>query len=192
MNPVLEFVGYLGGAAVVVGGLSSWIGKIYADRVLQTEQSKHNSDLKTLESELRQKVESRILELNLELAMFRDKTLKAHNDKLSCYASAIDGVAGFMAKISSHSNRMIDAVVLQRAFIDFDSSRIMNYGHMILFAPQNVIDAYDALVEYFLECAIEGKQFSWKDARSMSLNFINAARLDIGINPSPVQYNGKR
>lgn len=36
MAEVMEALGLLGGAAAVVGALSAWIGKLWADRILSS------------------------------------------------------------------------------------------------------------------------------------------------------------
>lgn len=46
-------IGSVGGAGVIIFGLSSWLGKIWASRLMQKEVSKHAEKLESLKSELK-------------------------------------------------------------------------------------------------------------------------------------------
>ena len=104
MAEVMEALGLLGGAAAVVGALSAWIGKLWADRILSREGREHQNRLKELESSLRHQVDAQLAQVNFELGTLKEKTLKAHADKLVCYGFAIDGVAKLLAEFSAFVN----------------------------------------------------------------------------------------
>lgn len=190
MAEVMEALGLLGGVAAVVGALSAWIGKLWADRILSRESSEHQSRLKELESSLRHQVDAQLAQVNFELGTLKEKTLKAHADKLVCYGFAIDGVAKLLAEFSAFVNDVPGARSFDEAFVDFDSARIRAYGHMALVAPQSVMTAYDTLVEYFISVRNGEVQADWKKGRELALAWINAARTDMGVDPTPVRYEG--
>jgi len=190
MSAFLEVVAQLGGAAVMVGGLSAWIGKLWADRILQRESTDHQRRLKALEAELRHDVDTQLARLHTELATLKEKTLKAHADKLACYGFAIDGASKLLADMSALAGGLPGARSFEQAFAEFDSVRIRAYGHMAMVAPQPVMDAFDAMVEYFIRVRSGDEKPDWVKARNFALSWINAARVDIGVDPTPVRYQG--
>lgn len=191
MEGFLWFIAQLGGSAVIVGVLSTWIGRLWADRILKREDAEHQARLKKLESDLRHQVDSKLAHLESELATLRDKTLRAHADKLACYAFAVDSTAAFMSELSVILRNQLGAARYQSAFAAFDAGRIKAYGHMALVAPQAVMDAYDKLVDYFLLVDGNMESASWESARHLALNWINAVRNDLGVDPTPIEYRGK-
>lgn len=190
MPPFLEVLVQLGGAAAIVGALSAWIGKLWADRILQRESSDHQRRLKELESSLRHQVDTQLAQVNFELSTLKEKTLKAHADKLNCYGYAIDGVAELLGKFSASLNNMPGSKPFHEAFDEFDAKRIRAYGHMAMVAPQPVMSAYDAVIEYFIGIRNGQERADWKKGRELVLVWINAARADIGVDPTPVRYEG--
>lgn len=192
MSAFIEVISQLGGAAVIVAALSVWIGRLWADRILSNESAAHQQRLKELESNLRHQVDTQLARLQSELGTLKEKTLKAHADKIACYSFAIDGASKLLADLSATSTGVRGAPTFQDSFAEFDRSRIRAYGHMALVAPQSVLDAYDALVGYFLDVNEGRQQANWAKARELALAWINAARMDIGVDPSPVSYRGPR
>lgn len=185
-----EFLFQLGGAAAIVAALSAWIGKLWADRILQRESSDHQRRLKALEAELRHDVDAQLARLQTELATLKEKTLKAHADKLACYGFAIDGASKLLADLSALAGGLPSARPFEQAFADFDAVRIRAYGHMAMVAPQPVMDAYDEMVEYFIHVRSGEEKPDWVKARNFALSWINAARVDIGVDPTSISYRG--
>ena len=52
LQTVLALLGALGGGAVIVFGFSSWLGKVWADRLMQRARAEHDHQLATLRAEL--------------------------------------------------------------------------------------------------------------------------------------------
>lgn len=190
MSAFWEFLFQLGGAAAIVGAFSAWIGKLWADRILQRERSDHERRLKELESSLRHQVDAQLAQVNFELSTLKEKTLKAHADKLACYGFAIDGASKLLSDISALNAGLPSARPFAQAFAEFDAARIRAYGHMAMVAPQAVMDAFDAMVEHFIHLESGQQKPDWVAARNLALAWINAARQDIGIDPTPISYRG--
>ncbi len=51
-NLVLTMLSSIGGAGVVIAGLSAWIGNLWSKRILEVEKSAHKAELARLNSEL--------------------------------------------------------------------------------------------------------------------------------------------
>lgn len=52
LNIVVAGVVSIGGGGAIVLGLSSWLGKVWADRLMESEKATHDRDLERLRSEL--------------------------------------------------------------------------------------------------------------------------------------------
>lgn len=50
VKTILAAIGALGGVAVVVGGLSAWLGKIWADKLYLKESAKHQKEIEELKN----------------------------------------------------------------------------------------------------------------------------------------------
>lgn len=50
--------------------------------------------------------------------------------------------------------------------------------------------AYDSLVEYFISVRNGEVQADWRKGRELALAWINAARTDMGVDPTSVHYEG--
>jgi hypothetical protein len=76
--------------------------------------------------------------------------------------------------------------------IEFNRERFRSYARLAMFAPQNVLDAYDAIVDY-LNDLLEAKHgYDWAAIRQLSQSFLNAARADVAIGTGSIVYKGKR
>ena len=53
----------LGGGAVIVFALSSWLGKVWANRLMEEDKARHAKDLKGLEADLSRVAEDRTRKL---------------------------------------------------------------------------------------------------------------------------------
>ena len=49
----LAVIGSVGGASLIILALSTWLGKVWANRLMQNEVSKHSEKLESLKSELK-------------------------------------------------------------------------------------------------------------------------------------------
>lgn len=74
----------------------------------------------------------------------------------------------------------------------FYVTRLRAYGYLAMLAPQSVMDQFDILIDNLLDILVDGKKMPWSEIRKRALNLLNAAREDIGLSDSPIQYNGHR
>lgn len=73
----------IGGGAAVILGLSSWLGKVWANRILEADRVRYQSQLEALKSDLSSGVErlKSDLLLNLEISKrFTEKQFHLYND----------------------------------------------------------------------------------------------------------------
>ena len=61
-----------------------------------------------------------------------------------------------------------------------------------MFAPQPVMDAQDAVVEYLHTGIEDPAQVTWPEFRKRALTMLNAIREDLGLDTRPIEYHGSR
>lgn len=184
-------LGSLGGAGVIVVGLSSWLGKVWAARLMDNERHKHERDLEALRASLKVQNDKQLTEISSDFEIFKQTHLREHNDKLAIYRAALDTIVPILAKIEL-------LVIGERGELSseekeaFENDRLRIYGYLAMLAPQSVMDANDAFIDLLLALIYDGEQTNWKTVRNSALRLTNAMRADIGLNKEPVAYNGNR
>ncbi|GJL55566.1 MAG: hypothetical protein NPIRA02_26980 [Nitrospirales bacterium] len=181
----------LGGGVVIVFALSNWLGKLWAERLMEKERAKHAEDLLKLRDDLQTRQNERIETLKNDLHIFKETHLKEHSEKIVIYRDVIDIVATMLSEL--------EGIVLgkQETLPDellksFERKRYRAYGYLGMFAPQKVMDAQDTLMDCLLSIIYDGKTVEWETIRNMALAFINAVRDDVGINKECIDYRGSR
>lgn len=172
---VTAAVASIGTAGILFFGLSSWLGKIWASRILENE--KHRLDT-ALEATKR------------DLDVIKETTLRFQNDKILIYRTVIETVARLLAALDSHeSGRLVTAEAGAR-YDEFNEQRIRIYGYLAMLAPQTVMDAQDDLIDHLLKITNGKAEYEWVKIREKALVMLNAVRADIGINDTPIAYHG--
>lgn len=180
----------VGGGGAVVIGMSGYLGKIWANRLMATEKAKHDADLERLRAELTAKNASELEGIRASVDLVKSKLLGAHTDKVVLYRMVTDIVAEMMADIVSAlgTGRPMDPERLFR----FERERYRAYGYLGVFAPQHVMNAFDAVIDNLLG-VIEGSSApSFQRARDLGIAMINEIRIDLDIDRSPIAYLGSR
>lgn len=167
----------IGGGSVVVLGLSTWFGKLWADKILAKQTSKLAAQLESTKR---------------ELDVVMQTTLRFQNDKMVIYRAVIDSVARLLASLDSHESGRLVANEAGARFDEFNEQRMRVYGYLAMLAPQSVMDAQDELMDHLLEISYGEATYEWANVREKALGLLNAVRDDIGIDKSPITYNGRR
>jgi len=66
-------LGSLGGGAAIIFGFSSWLGKVWGNRLMAKEKAEHSQELESLRSRLTQELESLRSRLTQELESLRSR-----------------------------------------------------------------------------------------------------------------------
>lgn len=183
----------LGGGGAIVVALSSWLGKLWAERLMAKERSKYERELTELRANLEKANEESVRKLQTSLEIYRDTYLKQHNDKLGTYGFVISTLSEYLADMDLIlRGKQPEGDVLDR----FNRARLKAHGHLAMLAPQNVMDAWDSLIE-FLFIALEQnpkapQHENWKEMRRRAYILINLIREDVGIDKSRIEYRGSR
>ncbi|WP_113631913.1 hypothetical protein DUT67_12115 [Pectobacterium peruviense] len=174
-------------AGAIILGLSSWLGKIWAQRILQKEAHELKIQLNVAEHKLNVSLKT----IEKELDFMKDKYVSIRNDKVLIYRGIIDLIASLLAKLDAyHMNRLSQDEAMKH-FDVFNEQRIRLYGYMAMFAPQRVMDTQDELIDYLLQVAYDNRPYVWEEIRTIAIGLINEIRKDVGIDQAPIEYNGK-
>lgn len=155
----------IGSAGAILFAMSSWLGKVWASRILERERN--------------------------ELSILKEAFLKEHSEKVSTYKVVIDVVAKILADLDKWSLGDLSPEEGKEAFHSFNEKRLRVYGYLGIVAPQAVMDSQDALMEKIISVSKGQEQYEWSEIRQRALVLINEIRKDIAIDKSPISYNGK-
>ena len=173
------------GSLVVVAACAAWLGRVWEKRIEAREQAEHAKALESLKAELTKTAEIEIARLESELTILREKALGAHDLKIQLYRDVTEPLSEFMLLIEE---KRVTPETLRR----FNLERGNSYARLAMFAPQEVLDGYDALVDYFND-HLEGKvRYDWPVLRRLIHQYLNAARRDVAIGAGEVIYKGHR
>lgn len=178
----------VGSGGAIVFGLSGWLGRVWADRLMAKEQAAHERDLTELRNRLESQAQRALTTMETDLSIFKDKHLRGFHDKLATYRTVIDLVSEILGDFDhwQSTNQPLPAerlAVLNRA-------RLKAYGYLALLASQSVMDAFDRLFDHLLLIAHGNASYVWADVRKLSLELLNEARKDIAIDSSAIEYRG--
>ena len=179
----------LGGAGAIIIGLSSWLGKIWASRIMAADRAKHDRELEKLRSDLMRANEADLNRLKSELEVRRHVQIQEHQDKIAIYWLVADIVSDILADLDRlPTNAPYPADLEDR----FNRQRMKAYGYLGMLASQDVIDAYDRLIDYLIDVIGSARPHEWSQVRELILDMLNHVRADIGINKLPIEYHGTR
>lgn len=186
---VLQIIASLGGGGLIVAGLSSWLGKLWADRLMERERADHEAQLTRLRADLEHQNQAQIEALRTELRLTEEKHMKGFQDRVAIYRMAVDIVADFLGDL----DRYLQAgqAIPEERYDMFNRMRMKAYGYLAMLASQRVMDAYDQLADHLLQIVGGQQSYEWDEVRRLTLGLLNAVRVDIGLDPSPIQYNGR-
>ena len=173
------------GGAIVMG-MASWIGKVWAERILRNETHELQKKLAVAQH----KLDLSIKTAERELDLIKDAHARIHNDKIAIYRGVIDLVAKLLATLDAFHMGRLPPDEAGRQFDNFNEQRMRLYGYMAMFAPQTVMNAQDKLIDHLL-CISHGKKtYVWDEVRIFALALINEIRCDVGIDKTDISYNG--
>lgn len=153
-------------SGVIVIALSSWLGKVWANRILENEKN--------------------------ALALLKEKYIKEHNEKFETYKTIIDVISKILADLDQWHLGDMSSEDGKKAFHTFNQDRLRAYGYLGMIAPQSVMDAQDALIDKIILVSRGVEKYNWSEIRVLALKLLNEIRNDIEINEekSTISYNG--
>ena len=189
----LAVLGSVGGGGLIVYHLSGLLGRVWAERLMERERQQFREDLERLRADLAQRNATALEAVRTEWDLLKGKLAGAHVEKIALYRMVTDVLAPMVADITfAQQGATITPEDAAARIATFEKGRLRAYGYLAMFAPQEVMDAHDALVDYVL-ASLEGSvPFDFVRLRTLAIAMLNAIRIDLGIDPRPIQYRGAR
>lgn len=178
MKVTLQALGTLLVQIAVSTGIVTVVGKIWVERRMASERARHEESIERLKNDLQ---------------LTKDKLLSAHHDKVAHYRQIVDLVAPMVAKIELliHAKDTATAEV-QQHLLAFEQERLRAYGYVGMFAPQPVMNRFDALIDYLFN-VVDGKdKYDFTHVRTLAIALLNEIRKDLKIDDSTIEYRGTR
>ncbi|MCH7373902.1 hypothetical protein MM182_00635 [Aeromonas sp. MR19] len=172
----LAIIASLGGSALLLATFSSWLGNIWAKRMLQNERAKNESVLE---------------ELKKELDVLKHKELTRHFDKLAIYKDVVHLISEILRELEA-------VALLKQKNINpdiensFSLCRNKAYGYISLVSTQEVMDKYNDMIDFFIPIMYEGQSTTWEEMRTKADTLLNEMRADLGIKDGQIVYRGSR
>jgi hypothetical protein len=167
----------IGGSGATVAAIyffSGWLGKVWAERILEADKHRYATELERLKAETQ-----------TELAIYRDKYLGMHRNKIELYRAAAAPIIELVTEVN-HGELTPEFVAA------YDRRRLEVHAHLALFAPQEVLDAYDRFIDYIFDALDKNQPPDWASFRTLGFDLINRMRADIGMTSEDVTYRGGR
>jgi len=183
----------IGGAAAVIFALSGWLGRIWANRLMETDRARHALDLEKLRAQFSRDAGVELEAMKRQFDVGMAHVLRETTDKLAIYRQIADMAAEVLGDFdAAYIPQFIPAVTVDPAsrFDKFNRQRMRTYGYLAMLAPQAVMDAFDALLDYLLVVATGREQYDWPKVRVFALALLNEMRKDVGIDKEPIEYRG--
>lgn len=161
----------LGGGAVLVFAFSSWLGKVWAGRLMAKETAKYEREIEHLKAVLQEQL---------------DRSSQTYRLKIELYKEVSGPIIDLIVKVEHNEGLRVEDVR------DFDKDRLYTTALLAMFAPQSVFDAYNRIIDYIYNSFEEKEQYSFPRFRELGLEFLSEVRKDIGLYSDSIAYRGNR
>lgn len=178
-----------GGSGVIIIACSSWLGKLWANRIMESEKAEHQKALEKLRNKLEEESSRNLESLKADLEIFKEQHLKGFHEKIEIYRMVIDVIADFIGEmdIRNHEEKGIEPDRVD----SFNRKRLKAYGYLVMIAPQSVMDANDNLTDHLIKVFNGSEPYEWPKIRGFGLELLNQIRLDLNFQKNEVTYNGE-
>jgi hypothetical protein len=124
---------------------------------MEKERASHDEALERLRSELRTKVDRDLAERAAKLEIAKEAITRDRIDRIAIYRVAVDLVASIVTKAEMALSGQREPLT-PTEHQEFEAQRLRIYAYMGMHAPQEVMDANDALTDYVLSVLYDGKE----------------------------------
>jgi hypothetical protein len=183
----------VGATTAIVLALSSWLGKVWATRIMDKERAAHSQELEKLRDDLQRNSNLTIEHFKRVLDQQIADATRDKDEKLRIYRATTDIVVTLLADLDElHSGQGAITTFLTKSVKEFNRERMRVYAYMAMHAPQSVMDANDELSDHLIDVLQGEVPYEWPQVRARAINLLNRIRVDVGIDKNPIEYRGRR
>jgi len=132
------------------------------------------------------KYDREIEHLKAELQRQLDRSSQTYRQKIELNKEVSQPIIDLIVKVEL--NEGLNDVDIHA----FDKDRLYTTALLAMFAPQNVFDAYNTIIDYIYNSFEEKEEYSFERFRKLGLEFLSEVRKDIGIYSDSIVYKGNR
>ncbi len=169
---VISVIAALGGGSAIVFGMSSWLGRVWADRLMQKERARY---------------EAQIENIRALLVRENDRTTQTLREKLALYKEALEPVLEVVTYIQL-DRRLLTPELMR----EFEKKRLKTTALLGMFAAISAFEAYNVAIDYVFDSLENKRHFQFEEFRTLGFEFLTAVRQDVGIAGGVLSYNGTR
>ena len=129
---VISVLVSLGGGGAIVASLSNWLGRGWAERLMEQEQARYQKELEDFKAQLSRE---------------SDRTGQTLREKLSLYKEAIRPVVDLVTRYQLAPTDLTPALMK-----DFEMQRLATSAMLGMFASPSVFEAYNTVIDYIFDC----------------------------------------
>jgi hypothetical protein len=163
-------------AGLIIIGLAGYTANLIAKKILVTQQKKLEDGLSRLDN---------------ELEYIKHIKIDARSNKLKHYQEILDLLGDLLGILDSFVMGGIEKKGVNNWLHEFNVRKIKTYGRLSLFAPQDVMDKHDVLVDHLLLVSNNKEPYEWRVIRGYYIELTNAIRSDLDNDNKSISYNGE-
>lgn len=178
-----------GGSAAILLCCSAWLGKVWANRIMQDEKAKHDIELSKFKIQLTNLNSQEIEKLKTDLEIIKNQHNRGLHEKLEMYRLVVNVIADVLGDFDK--SRFLEQPLELPKMDNFNRRRIQIYGYLALMSPQSLMDANNAFFDHLLMVANESEPYEWIRIRNLGNDLLNEMRKDLKFNTDNIVYNGE-
>jgi hypothetical protein len=191
---ILTVITSAGGASAIILGLSAWIGKVWASRIIEAEKASHSKEIEVLRSSLELNRTQQIRNSEAQFRLYSEvwnhlQDVKSVGDRLWEKALKQD-VESFVkvlanAKFSVNRGRLILKEThyqqLQKLFNEFDNYQIGKERLIEIRSSEQLDEVYRDFSEYSIRDQINENRGHKEEYEKLLEHIITEFRKQLGI-----------
>ena len=134
-----SILGSIGGAAAIIFGFSTWLGKVWANRILEQDKLKYTSELEKIKSQLQNESQKQ----HLMFSLYFEGQFKLYNDLWVSLSKLQSGVEALWSEASSKNLKSFVSAVKRAKKQIRDSALLIEPEHY-----KEIMEVIESLENY--------------------------------------------
>ncbi len=110
-----------------------------------------------------------------------------YKEKIDLYKEVSKPIINLIVTIEHNQGQIQKDLI-----ISFEKDRLFISTQLAMFAPTNVFNSFNDLIDYIYNSLESKEEYTFKQLRNISMKLLTDIRKDIGIYKDEITYNGNR
>jgi len=184
----------VGGSGAIILGLSAWLGRLWADRLMAGQRSVYEREIEDFKAKALQSLEHEKAIYQHDLEQFKaqlgrdsERSSQTFRERVALYKQCCEPALELITS-GMDGKGAIDG----GAMAEFERKRLVTAATLGMFAPLPVFEAYNETIDYIQDCFEKKREFEFSEFRRRGFLFLSAIRRDLGIDNEDLIYRGSR